>query len=364
MKEYGSDFHRCDHDFRGASNFIDVMGCTRMYVCGRHAIDAIVKHGGWKRIWMPVYFCYEVMGHLMEQFEVVLYDDSPLNTNDDEVVRQLPYKEGDVLLRTDYFGLRKWRTNVGIGVPVIEDHTHGLTTDWALRSDADYCIASLRKSLPVAAGGILWSPKGLSLPEAIGETDDCREMAILRYQAMAMKSEYDNKVSSSKFQVSGSDEQVSSEMAELKEAFREKYIDSEERIDGLALSGIDHESEEITRALNVKMWTDLKADNWYLCKDLLDKRFKVMEPESGKIVQPFSLVLLMESSEERERFRKYMIQHQIYPAILWKIPEDSEFGEAKDFSERMLSVHCDIRYSRKDITEMCNLINGFYDTDI
>ena len=349
MKEYGSDFHRCDHDFRGASNFIDVMGCTRMYACGRHAIDAIVKHGGWKRIWMPAYFCYEVMGHLMEQFEVVLYDDSPLNTNDEEVVRQLPYKEGDVLLRTDYFGLRKWRTNEGIGVPVIEDHTHGLITDWALRSDADYCIASLRKSLPVAAGGILWSPKGLSLPSGIKASEDCEKMAEIRYQAMAMKAEYMKNPLA---------------YATDKEAFREKYIDSEERIDGLALSGIDHESEEITRALNVKMWTDLKADNWYLCRELLDKRFKVMEPESGKIVQPFSLVLLMVSAEERERLRRYMIQHHIYPAILWRMPEDSEFGEAKDFSERMLSVHCDIRYSRKDITEMCNLINGFYDTDI
>lgn len=349
MKEYGSDFHRCDHDFRGVSNFIDVMGCTRMYACGRHAIDAIVKHGGWKRIWMPAYFCYEVMGHLMEQFEVVLYDDSPLKTNDDEVVRQLPYEEGDVLLRTDYFGLRKWRTNVGIGVPVIEDHTHGLTTDWALMSDADYCIASLRKSLPVAAGGILWSPKGLSLPEAIGETDDCREMADIRYEAMAMKADYmENPFADSA----------------AKDAFREKYIDSEERIDALALSGIDHKSEEITRALNVKIWTDLKAENWYLCKELLNKRFKVMEPESGKIVQPFSLVLLMDSAEERERLRKYMIQHQIYPAILWRMPEDCEFVEAKDFSERMLSVHCDIRYSCNDITEMCNLINNFYDTDI
>ena len=46
------------------------------------------------------------------------------------------------------------------------------------------------------------------------------------------------------------------------------------------------------------------------------------------------------------------------------MPEDSEFGEAKDFSERMLSVHCDFRYSREDIKEMCNIINGFYDTDI
>lgn len=349
MKEYGSDFHSCAHDFLDATNFLDVMGCTRMYSCGRHAIDAIVKHRGWKRIWMPAYFCYEVMEHLRNHFEVVLYDDSPLNTKDDEVVCKLPYKEGDVLLRTDYFGFRKYRTNEGIGVPVIEDHTHGIITDWALRSNADYCIASLRKSLPVAAGGILWSPKGLLLPDSIKASEDCEAMAKTRYDAMKMKAEYLKNPTAD---------------AATKDAFREKYLESEDKIAILALSGIDHESEAIIKALNIKMWTDLKTDNWYLCKELLDKRFKVIEPESSKTTQPFSLVILMDSVEEREKLRKYMIQHQIYPAILWHIPENCEFTEAKSFSEKMLSVHCDIRYGRTDITTMCEIINRFYDTDI
>lgn len=345
-KEYGSDFHRCDHDFRGESNFCDVFGCTRWYACGRHAIDAIIRQEGWKRIWMPAYFCYEVIGHIKETgIEVMLYDDSPMRSNDDEVVRNLPYEEGDVLLRMNYFGMRKKRTNKGIVVPVIEDHTHGLITDWALNSDADWCVASLRKSLPLAAGGMLWSPKGKQLPDAICATEECKQMADIRYEAMTMKAEY--------LRYGGN-----------KEAFREKYLDSEERIDNLALSGIDAESMEITRALNVKLWTDLKSDNWHIAKELLDKRFALLGREMEDHQQPFSLVILMESAEERERLRKYMIQHLIYPAILWRMPDDSEFGEAKEFSDRMLSVHCDIRYSRKDIIEMCNLINNFYDTDI
>lgn len=345
-KEYGSDFHRCDHDFRGESNFCDVFGCTRWYACGRHAIDAIIKQEGWKRIWMPAYFCYEVIGHIKETgIKVMLYDDSPMRTNDDEIVRNLPYEEGDVLLRMNYFGMRRKRTNEGIVVPVIEDHTHGLITDWALNSDADWCVASLRKSLPLAAGGMLWSPKGKQLPDAICATEECKQMADIRYEAMTMKAEY--------LRYGGN-----------KEAFREKYLDSEERIDNLALSGIDAESMEITRALNLKLWTDLKSENWHIAKDLLNKRFTLLGREMEDYQQPFSLVILMESAEERERLRKYMIQNQIYPAILWRMPEDSEFGEAKDFSDRMLSVHCDIRYSRKDIIEMCNLINNFYDTDI
>lgn len=359
MREFGSDFHRCDQYFRGASNFCDMMGDVRWYACGRHAIDAIVRHGGWKRIWMPAYFCYEVISHLKEQFEVELYDDNPLNSKDDEVVRLLPYREGDVLLRTDYFGLRKWRTNEGIEIPVIEDHTHGLITDWALRSDADYCVASLRKSLPVAAGGILWSPKEFHLPDAIDASAECLQMAAIRFQAMTLKGKYLKEVSKCQY-----DSIVSSELMKQKNAFRKKYIDSEEHINRLVLSGIDHESEKIAKALNVKLWTGLKAENWCLCKELLDKRFKVIEPESGKIVQPFSLILLMETAKERERLRRYMIQHQIYPAILWQMPDDNVFAEAKYFSDRMLSVHCDIRYNREDVKKMCNIINGFYDTDI
>ena len=345
-EEYGSDFHRCDHDFRGPSNFCDVLGCTRWYACGRHAIEALIRQEGWKRIWMPAYFCYEVIGHVRSVgIEVMLYDDYPTRTDDDEVVRNLPYQNGDVLLRMNYFGMRKKRTSKGIAVPVIEDHTHGLITDWALGSDADWCVASLRKSLPVAAGGVLWSPKGRQLPDAVGETDDCRQMAKMRYEAMTMKAEY--------LRYGGD-----------KEAFREKYLDSEERIDNLALSGIDAESMEITRALNVKQWTDLKRDNWLFAKGLLDYRFNVLGSEREDYWQPFSLVLLMESAEERESLRRYMIQHCLYPAILWRMPEDSPFAEAKDFADRMLSVHCDIRYSRNDIAEICKIINGYYDTDI
>lgn len=353
MKEFGSDFHKCDFDFRVEEYQLGMYGYTCFYACGRHAIDAIIKQEGWKRIWMPAYFCYEVIGHIRSTgIETLFYDDYPLNEHDDDVVRNLPYLEGDVLFRTDYFGLRKWRTNASISVPVIEDHTHGLITDWALRSDADWCIASLRKSLPVAAGGVLWSPKGRPLPDGIQPTDDCIEMARIRYEAMAMKAEY--------LRTSYVTEQMD---ADAKNAFREKYIDTDERIDNLTLSGADPESESITRALNIKHWTDLKLDNWRIATKLLDKRFNVLGTERDIYWQPFSLVLLMDSAEERARLRQYMVQQKIYPAVLWIMPENSKFVVAKDFSERMLSVHCDNRYSWDAITEMCNLINRFYDTD-
>ena len=235
MKEFGSDFHLCDSNFRVDFNQLDMIGDTRFYACGRHAIEAIIKQEKWKRIWMPTYFCYEVIGYIRSTgIEVMLYDDYPLNENDDIIVRSLPFQEGDVLFRTDYFGLRKWRTNKDIRIPVIEDHTHGLTSDWTIKSDADWCIASLRKTLPLAAGGMLWSPKGKKLPDTIKPTAECKEMAIERYEAMNMKAKYLKTVYPTK-----------EEDTEAKNDFREKFVDSEERIDHRKLSGIDMKSKEI-----------------------------------------------------------------------------------------------------------------------
>lgn len=354
MKEFGSDFHRCDFDFRVDKFQLDILGSTRFYACGRHSIEAIIKQEGWKRIWMPAYFCYEVIGYIQSTgIEIMLYDDYPLNEDDDILVRSLPFKEGDALFRTDYFGLRKWRTNKDIYVPVIEDHTHGLITDWSIRSDADWCIASLRKSLPVAAGGMLWSPKGKQLPNSIMPTNECLAMSKERYEAMSMKASYLR-----------TDYATDIDDANAKNAFREKYVDTEAQISNLTLSGIDEQSREISNTFNIKLWTDLKYDNWLIASQILGNRFNIIGGERNDYWQPFSLILLVNSVEERKALQQYMVKHKIYPAVLWRIPDNTVFEDAKDFSERMLSVHCDVRYSRVEIIEMCNIINDFYDTDI
>lgn len=343
MKEFGSDFHRCDNDFWGETNWLLTLGNVRTYACGRHAIDAIVTQEGWKRIWIPSYFCYEVIGYIASiGIEVKLYDDNPLREDDEELVRALSYEEGDVLLRINYFGLHGKRTNKGIPVPVIEDHTHDLISEWALKSDADWCIASIRKSLPVAAGGILWSPTGKQLPNQIAVSVASEEMANMRYNAMSLKRDYLNGEGN-------------------KKVFRDRHIQSEEMIDRLELSGMDRESYEIIRSINIKKWTDLKRNNWLISYNWLKEKFTILKPQDDNYWQPFSLVILCNSLDERTALREYLIKNCIYPAILWQVPEDITFPDVLDFSQRMLSVHCDARYSENEIEQMCKIINSYYD---
>ena len=238
MKEFGSDFQLMP-DFcnisaeSGKVSLYDIYSDVREYASGRHALEALYKFKGWNRIWIPAYFCYEVIDYLRNLgVKVCFYDDDPLKNNDSEVVKNLPYKNGDVILRMNFFGIRGFRSNAGIGVPVIEDHTHDLLSEWAQKSDADYCIASVRKSIPIASGGILWSPRKLSLPEVINETAACKAMAEERYEGMKMKRDF-----------------LLGKSVD-KSVFRQKMLKTEELIDKLSLSGMDEKTIAILRGMN------------------------------------------------------------------------------------------------------------------
>ncbi len=339
MKEFGSDFHiikRFNDVLKNNSKatLYDFYSNFRVYASGRHAIEAIFKFKKWKRLWVPAYFCYEVIRYLqLNEIEVLLYDDNPLKEGDDNIVRSLPYKTGDVLLRMNYFGHRTFRSNMGISVPVIEDHTQDVISSWARESDADYCIASVRKTMPIAAGGILWSPQSLEMPDSIVVTDECKKMVAERYDGMLLKHDYLKGAHMDKV------------------LFREKYLKTEEIIDKLPISGVDSKTLSILKSMNYALWDEKKKENWKLANDILKPHFNILQ-----LTEPFSIIILCNTEKERTALRRHLINNMIYPAILWNMPEDSKFKDALYFSKRMISVHCDARYSRNEIKEMCNRI--------
>ena len=146
-----------------------------------------------------------------------------------------------------------------------------------------------------------------------------------------------------------------------KREIRDKYIRSEKMINRLELSGMDKESHEIFCSMDIKQWINLKRNNWFISYNLLKEKFTILEPKMDTIWQPFSLVILCDSVQERIRLRKYLIENRIYPAILWELPESITSFELLDFSQRMLSIHCDGRYSENEIKQMCQIINSYYD---
>ena len=338
MIEFGSDFHFIDNYNSGRAHLTDVFRDATLLADGRQCIVLLIRQYGWKRIWMPDYFCYEVIDTIKEQtgIKVMFYEDNPLHEGQ---VENLPFEEGDVLLRMNFFGMRGQRSNKNVPCPVIEDHSHDPFGHWALYSDADWCISSIRKILPLPEGGMMWSPKGHKLTIALQPSEENEQIAATRWEGMEMKTAY----------LKG--ENVS------KEEFRKRYTETEEFFDKAEPAVIDSRSRDVvSKKLDINLWQGAKRKNWLLLKSLVNQdSCKVLTPED-EFCTAFSLILLMQTKEQRDALRKRLIEAYVYPAILWMVPESAS-ESSKDFSERMLSIHCDGRYTEEDVRQLAGILN-------
>jgi hypothetical protein len=159
---------------------------------GRDALRLVVavgvKERRWRRLWIPDYFCQDVVAALVGTgLALQAYADDPLRQAPD-----LPdARSGDAVLVVNYFGLRE---RVAFprrdGVELIEDHTHDPESEWARTSTADFCVASLRKTLPLPDGGVLWSPHGHALPPEPSLSAQRRQAAETKLTAMILKAMY------------------------------------------------------------------------------------------------------------------------------------------------------------------------------
>ncbi len=343
MKEFGSDFHFLDTFNTDRAHLIDVFRGATLLADGRQCVVVLIRQYGWKRIWMPDYFCYEVIDTIKEQtgIEVMCYEDNPLC---EKQVDNLPFEKGDVLLRMNFFGLRGKRSNQKIPCPVIEDYTHDPFGHGALGSDADWCVASLRKTLPLPEGGMMWSPKGHRLSVELDPSEENEKMAAIRWEGMEMKSAYLK------------DEAVN------KEEFRKHYTETEAYFNYAEPVLIDSRSKDVvTHQLDVNLWQAVRRKNWQSLHSLVNQEAcEVLLPEDT-VCTPFSLILLLDSKERRDAVRRRLIEACVYPAILWDIPERASVN-ARRFSERMLSVHCDGRYTEKDVRQLAGILNVVLDT--
>lgn len=337
MKEYGSDFHYIEAC--GNSNTVFNIFPDAAYLAnGRQAIQLLIFYQKWKRIWMPEYFCYDIIASIKETgIEVLFYDDLPTESNDTLLISKLKFKHGDVLFRMNYFGLRHFRSNKEIPVPVIEDHSHSLTGNWTLKSNADWCIASLRKSLPVAQGGMLWSPKGYSLPKLPSQNEKNLMLAQKRWRAMHLKMEY-----------------LNNEISDKSE-YRSLFLTTENDFSNLPISPIADTDKEYLSRCNVVEWNLKKKTNWQILSEIRSSDIEVLKGETTEC-QPFSFIILCKTKALRNKIKESLVKNNVYPAILWSIPSSSSL-KSQDIGKRILSITCDGRYTKQDMVQLRHIIN-------
>lgn len=344
--EMGSEFHLftdsetliahpASKPFRGA-----------LHVSGRAALVAILDRipDRRARVWLPTYLCPDVRAALRANTDVAWYEDFP----DEPSPRfdSLLAVPGDLVVTQDTFGLAdpdQWASwmSVNPDVTVVEDLTHHCTQERFLRSPAHHVFASLRKSLPVADGGIVFSHDGGL--ESV--TSDQHHGSLLKLEAMIMKASF----------LGG--------QAVDKQSFRHLQVVGESLLGQAVRGGCLTHTAHLVQALDREaLATRWRSNNHRLASNLaqaeVNGKAAPLTPRTTREGGPFHTVLKCADNATRERLRTYLIPRQIYPAIHW-LPSQSSTHTSQGvtaLSDVLLTVPTDFRYSDEDIDRLTQCI--------
>jgi hypothetical protein len=310
------------------------------FALGRHAIHALLRqlHAG--TLWLPDYFCHEVAHGWREVVRVALYEDDPRWPEPRwESLRPRPR---DVVLAVNYFGVRSgdpwftWRESTAC--VLLEDHAHDPSSQWATASQADYAFSSLRKTLPVPDGAILWSPRGLVLPDQPAGGAHGSE---LKLAAMLLKGEY-----------------LGAGKDELKSRFRRLQLDGEELLAASDVAGASPATREaLVRGVPLP-WRARRSENtarlfaavhgWEAAEPL----FSGWPADAA----PLGAVFVFESARERDRVRELLRDAGVYCPVHWSDAADSASERVRDLAQRILTIPTDWRYSAADMARIASLV--------
>lgn len=341
-KEYGSDFHLMpelqaeDQQHANYGKFPH-----SFYHSGRAALYAILAYGikeyGWQLVALPSYYCHEVTAFVRElPIQVRYYENTPLHGIDNGEITQLDIP-GNVIVNVNFFGIKKADIAVSNAV-LIDDLTHDFEYT---KTDAHYCFASLRKILPVPAGGVLWSPRSLALPLEKAETMEASHATLMKFSAMALKRDY-----------------LAGYMVK-KESFRQLFMNSEAVFSDIKSYGrlSSWVIDQITRLPVSGIYAQKEKNYGEITRNLrLNEAVSLLETSAGS--HPLGVLLYFKDAALRDKARAYLVKKSIYPAVLW--PHQTT-AKNIDFAGRILFVHCDIRYSLYDIEYIYNTINDAFD---
>lgn len=319
---------------------------------GRDLFRLLLKHGmhthGWRRLWIPAYFCKDVTRSILTSgIDIAVYPHGPEDTDSPlEKIDFLPY---DVLLLVNFFGISKkiqYRGDQRKIIAIIEDHTHDPWSNWAYTSNADWCIASLRKVLPLPDGGVLWSPLHHQLPSEVSVTNKRRNASLKKIAGMSLKALY-----------------INGHCIE-KKVFRDLLTSGEEDVASGKISGMSDWAKNMLPAFPIDRWREKRRINHRcICNKLSGLPWlSVLREENNEDSCPFSAVLIFDTAERRNFVYEKLIQSRIYPAILWPLERPVINGTPEryvDLSRRILSIHCDMRYNESDMIYVGKQIRQF-----
>ncbi|WP_436529137.1 hypothetical protein [Actinoplanes sp. HUAS TT8] len=349
IREIGSEFH-----WDPSALLSDVRGGLPGWVPARRELFAtgcgalraalrLLPPGG--RLHVPSYFCMGVAEALAQDRPVAFYRQLP----DGRGPRweTLRIRAGDVVLAQNLFGGDEqppWNAWIRAhpGIPVIEDHSHDPFSIWAKNSIAAYVVSSLRKTLPLPDGGLLWSPTGRELPAPEGPESPG---AGQKLAAMLLKAGW----------LDG--------QPVPKETFRALQRRGEGELLGSA-----GPASTVTRAvlpmLDVAGIRALSSRNAFALRDALLARTGnagILGFHGSEDVAPFRIQIVLPSTVERDGLLETLAANRIYAPVHWRQDRRGWWSgdqEAAALADRMITLPVDHRCSSDDVFRMAEVVTA------
>lgn len=307
------------------------------YLVCRHAIAALcAAQPNRPVLWLPTFFCPEVARFCRPFAEIREYRDDCRWSEPDW--NSLQPGADDLVLAVNYFGVRNpepWRSwKRQHPCILVEDHTQDPFSTWSLQSDAEYAVCSLRKTLPLPDGAMVWSPIKRPLPKPPAE--DHWRGSMLKLSAMVYKREYLNATVS----------------ADCKPRYRELQLKGEQELGTAPMSSLSPVSEAILACGIPKRWRERRIENACTLLRAIES-WKAAVPAFTKWPQghaPFDLPLVFKDASARDDWQRALQKQNIFCPVEWVC--DTPDAVATELSARILSVPIDHRYTPDDMARI------------
>lgn len=297
-------------------------------------------------ILLPNYICESVINSYQNYFDIQYYKVYKDLTIDIEDLESKIDESVTAVYVMHYFGqlqgievckaLQSLREKYGF--VIIEDTTHSIYTKKS--TIGDYCICSLRKWFPIMDGGVLYSKKDLSqIPlENIEAKAPGRSL-----EAMILKKLF-----------------IEGEL-ECNACYRKIFVEEEEKLDKQQQPYLISEvSKSMLKCFSIEELIAKRKTNLNNIYKKLNKGGNE-SPLQGNDFVALAYPLYV---EERDEFRKFLMEHRIYCAVHWPLAgtELENDADSKWISEHIISLPIDQRYDESHMLYMLEVIDEYKKT--
>lgn len=347
---FGSFFHTVDEKDIKEINLGFYKEAYKIFYTGRHAIrfilDELIEKHGVRKIWLPNYYCQHVTAWMMSIYDnIFFYDINPFDPKNSCNLEWNSFDDKrDVVLLNNFFGVYQYELPTQGNRPfIIEDHSHGWGSLACLESKADFCVSSLRKTLPIPLGGIAWVPKN---SRSIIDFDESNKSVA--YQQINDFENFAWKPIEKAMELKSrcNDESIKSQYLEMF-SNGEEYLHNQFEVIPVKMNHLDVVERFLKRDYMYYKAKNLTQVQSELCSS---KPYKLLRNDKGT---GFGLELLFVEREDFDRLKKYLISKKIYPSELW--PNN----KIKTKYKYLMNIHVDFRYNHEDINYIIDSLKKY-----